>query len=386
MTGLKQNLIAGLDIGTSKISIALAEYNQDHIPNIIGFGHHPSRGFFQGSVTDLEGLAKSISKAAEMAEARAHRKIPAVVVGISGTHIDSHNARAGVVISDRMGEIKRLNLDRAINAARDSVALFDRKVIHQLIQDVVVDGQSGIKEPVGMYGARLEVEVHIVTGLVSLMQNYIKAISYTGLEIRDVALSTLATSHAVLQQAQKDLGVILLDIGAALTGGLIYKDGVIKNSFNYPFGGIDLTKHISNNLKISFGEAESLKKKNQPETFKELIEPKLKGELNNIKKIISKTANLDSFGAGIVVAGCCSFTEGLLETIEDVFGLPATMGMAKDILCESTEVLSPIYTTSIGLIRYGLAKQKSRQRPPAIVKNRFLNAADRFREFISDYF
>src|SRR5690606_17346268 len=222
------NLIVGLDIGTSKILAIVAEDRGDGNVEIIGVGHHPSRGLKKGVVANIESTVQSIQRAIEEAELMAGCQILSVYAGIAGSHINSFNSHGVVAIRDN--EVSASDVERVIEAARALAIPNDQKILHILPQDFIIDGQEGIREPIGMSGVRMEAKVHIITGAVSAAQNIVKCIRRCGLEVDDIILEQLASSYAVLDEDEKELGVAIIDIGGGTTDIAVFTEGAIRHT------------------------------------------------------------------------------------------------------------------------------------------------------------
>ena len=238
-----KNLIVGLDIGTSKIAAIVAEVKPDGSFEVIGMGGHPSKGLKKGVVVNIEATVNAIQRALEEAELMADCKISEVYTGIAGSHIKSINSRGMVAIKDR--EVTKQDVDRVIETAKAIPIPTDQQVLHILNQEFVVDGQGDVREPLGMSGVRLEVNVHIVTGAVSAAQNIVKCVRRCGLQVRDLILQPLASATAVVSEDEKDLGVCLVDIGGGTTDIAIFTQGAIRHTGVIPIAGDQITNDIA---------------------------------------------------------------------------------------------------------------------------------------------
>jgi cell division protein FtsA len=252
-----RNLIVGLDIGTSKVVALVGDLAPDGRLEIIGMGSHDSRGLKKGVVVNIESTVSAIQRALEEAELMADCKIQRVHVGIAGSHIRSFNSTGMVAIKDK--EVTPLDVDRAIETARAMPIPTDQQVLHILTQEFVIDGQDGIREPLGMSGVRLEVKVHIVTGAVSAAQNVVKCVRRCGLEVADLCLQPLASSIAVLSDDEKELGVALVDIGGGTTDIAIFREGAIRHTAVIPIAGDQITNDVAMALRTPTPEAELVK-------------------------------------------------------------------------------------------------------------------------------
>ncbi len=260
MSKENKNLVVGLDIGTSKVVAIVAELLPDNRLNIIGMGGHESKGLKKGVVVNIESTVNAIQRALEEAELMADCKIARVYTGIAGSHIKSFNSRGMVAIKDK--EVSALDMQRVIETARALPIPTDQQILHILTQQFVVDGQDGVREPLGMSGVRLEVEVHIVTGAVSAAQNIVKCVRRCGLEVNDLILQPLASSIAVLTEDEKELGVCLVDIGGGTTDIAIFSEGAIRHTAVIPIAGDQITNDIAMALRTPTADAEDIKVRN----------------------------------------------------------------------------------------------------------------------------
>ena len=237
------DLIVGLDVGTSKVLAVVAEILADDQVEIIGIGHHPSSGLRKGVVANIESTVQSIQRAVEEAELMANCDIESAFVGISGAHIGSLGSHGVVAIRDN--EVSRDDIERVTAAARALAIPNDQKILHILPQDFVIDGQDGIRNPVGMSGVRLESKVHIITSAMSAAQNIVKCVRRCGLNADDVILAPLASSYAVLDSDEKELGVCLIDIGGGTTDVAVFTEGSIRHIAVLPVAGDQITNDIA---------------------------------------------------------------------------------------------------------------------------------------------
>ncbi|MGB1110751.1 MAG: cell division protein FtsA, partial [Gammaproteobacteria bacterium] len=255
----EKNLVVSLDIGTSKVVAIVAEVTDQQEVEIIGIGHHPARGMKKGVVVNIESTVQSIQRAVEEAELMAGCQIHSVFAGIAGSHIRSLNSHGIVAIRDK--EVTPLDVDRVIDAARAVAIPADQKVLHIIPQEFIIDEQEGIREPVGMSGVRLEAKVHMVSGAVSAAQNIIKCVRRCGLEVDDIILEQLASSHAVLTDDEKELGVCIVDIGGGTTDIAVFTEGAIRHTAVIPIAGDQVTNDIAVALRTPTQHAEDIKKK-----------------------------------------------------------------------------------------------------------------------------
>ncbi|RLA92990.1 MAG: cell division protein FtsA [Deltaproteobacteria bacterium] len=384
MGGGYGNLIAGLDIGTTKICTIIAENSSEGI-DIVGIGTHPSKGLKKGMIVDIGATIESIRKAIKEAERMADHEIETVYTGISGGHIKSFNSHGVIAIKNR--EVKRSDIKRSIDAARAIAIPVDREIIHVLPQEFIVDDQRGIRDPLGMSGMRLEAKVHVVTGAVTSAQNIIKCANRTGLDVKDIILQQLASSEAVLTADEKELGVALVDMGGGTTDTAIFFNGSIGYTSIIPVGGNHFTSDIALGLRTPIKEAERIKKEYgcaiahsvdrdemievmstdgketrtiSRRTLCEIIEPRAEELLQLIHKEILKSELAEFLGAGVVLTGGASMMPGIRELAEKIFKLPVRIGYPRGVRGLKDVVNNPMFATGVGLVLYA-SNQKSNQ-------------------------
>ena len=377
-----ERLIVGLDIGTSKVLAIVGEINPVGEVEIIGVGHHPARGMRKGVVSNIESTVQSIQRAVEEAELMAGCQIYSVFAGIAGAHINSFNSHGVVAIRDK--EVGDSDIERVIEAARALAIPNDQKVLHILPQEFVIDGQEGIREPIGMSGVRLEAKVHIVTGAVSAAQNIIKCIRRCGLEVDDIILEQLASSESVLDEDEKDLGVCLVDIGGGTTDIAMFIDGAIRHTAVIPIAGDQVTNDIAVALRTPSQAAEEIKKKygcaliqlahsdetieapsvgDRPprklarQTLAEVVEPRVEELFELVKNELRRSGFEELMGSGVVLTGGSSKMGGMVELAEEVFHMPVRIGAPKSVQGLAEVVRNPIYSTGVGLIQFGHLNQ-----------------------------
>lgn len=382
----EKDLIVGLDIGTSKVVAIVCEINQGDEMEIIGVGSHPSRGLKKGVVVNIESTVQSIQRAVEEAELMAGCQIHSVYVGIAGSHIRSLNSHGIVAIKDK--EVIASDVERVIDAARAVAVPADQKILHVLPQEYVIDNQEGIREPIGMSGVRLEAKVHLVTGAVSAAQNIIKCIRRCGLEVDEVILEQLASSHAVLTDDERELGVCLVDIGGGTTDIAVFADGAIQHTAVIPIAGDQVTNDIAVALRTPTPNAEDIKIKyacaltqlagqdqtievpsvgDRPprrlsrQTLAEVVEPRYEELLTLVQAELRRSGYEDLVAAGIVMTGGSSKMEGLIELAEEIFHMPVRLGSPQYEGGLVDVVRNPIYATGVGLLLFG-GKERSEGR------------------------
>jgi cell division protein FtsA len=385
MNKMRENkdLIVGLDIGTSKIVALVAEVPPEGGINILGMGSAPSRGLKKGVVVNIEATVSAIQRALEDAELMANCKITQVYTGIAGSHIRSLNSHGMVPIRDR--EVSQVDVDRVIETARAVNISTDQQVLHVLPQEYVIDGQEGVREPLGMSGVRMEVKVHIVTGAVSAAQNIVKCVRRCGLEVRDLILQPLASSYAVLNDDEKDLGVCLVDIGGGTTDIAVFTRGAIQHTAVIPIAGDQITNDIAQTLRTPTREAEDLKMQQgialrqladpremvevpgigergprmlSKQLLSEVIEPRVEELYSLVQAELRRSGFEEQISSGIVLTGGSSQMKGMVELAEEVFHVPVRLGVPEYVGGLSERVRNPRYATSVGLLLAGLEKHE----------------------------
>ncbi len=374
----QEDVVVGLDIGTTKICAVVGEIHGDEI-NIIGIGTHPSVGLRKGVVVNIEATVDSIKKAVEDAELMAGCEISSVYAGIAGGHITGFNSR-GIIAIKGGAEITQQDVDRVVDAARAVAIPMDREVIHVLPQEFIVDDQPGIMNPVGMSAVRLEAKIHIVTGAVTSAHNIVKCANRAGLDVADIVLESLASSEAVLSDDEKELGSALLDLGGGTSDLAIFSGKNIKHTFVLALGGNNLTNDIAIGLHAPLAEAERIKKKygtcmmdhiNEGDFIEvpgmggrkakkiprqvltEILEPRMEEIFHLIQREIYRAGMSHLINSGIVLTGGSSLLDGVTDIAESIFNLPTRMGKPRNIGGLVDVVNNPMYATGVGLVLFG---------------------------------
>ena len=378
-----KNLMVGLDIGTSKIVVLIGKKTSDNQIEIVGLGNHPSRGLKKGVVVNIEAAVHSIQRAVEEAELSAGCQIHSVYTGIAGSHIRSLNSHGIVAIRDR--EVTQIDVDRVIDAARAVAIPADEKILHVLPQEFIIDHQDGIWDPIGMAGVRLEAKAHMVIGALSATQNIVKCVERCGLDVASIILEQLASSHAVLTEDEKELGVCLIDIGGGTTDIAVFSKGAIAHTAVIPIAGDQVTNDIAIALHTPTQNAETLKLKygcstidfvkeghifdvkgfgdqpDSPITQKDLalvIGPRYEELFGLVEAELRRSGFADRIAAGVVLTGGASKIQGAVSLAENVFNMPVRLGNTQHILGSSEVSENPIYATAVGLLLYGEKEQR----------------------------
>ncbi len=375
-----KDIIVGLDIGTTKIGVVVAEKGQFNEIKILGVGTSPSDGLRRGVVIHIDKTVRSIKNAIEEAELQAGVEINSVYAGIAGDHIRSLNSKGIVAIPNVNSEISQADIERGIEAAKAISLPLDREIIHILPQEYIVDDQDGIRDPIGMSGVRLEVEAHIVTGAVSSAQNIYKSVERAGLSVQDIVLEPLASSYAVLGDDERDIGVGLLDIGGGTTDIALFYGGSIRYTTVIGLGGKNVTNDIAIGLRTPPEQAENIKlehgccyinnsteeeyirvpgvggrepRKVSKSILTNIIQPRMEELFSLVLREIKNSDYLELLTSGIVITGGCSLIPGAVELAEAVFDMPVRMGIPENISGLIDSARSPIYSTGVGLVIYG---------------------------------
>jgi len=409
MNNKRENLIVGLDIGTTKICAIVGAMTDEGL-DIVGIGTSPSRGLRKGVVINIEGTVSAIRKALQEAELMAGCEIKSVFAGIAGGHIKGLNSQGVIAIKNR--EVTNEDVRRVIDAAKAIAIPMDREVIHILPQEFIIDDQDGIKEPLGMSGVRLEARVHIVTGAVASAQNIIKSCNKAGVDVGDIVLEQLGSAEAVLTADEKDLGVALIDIGGGTTDVAIFVDGAIKHTAVLSLGGNHLTNDIAVGLRTPTGEAEKIKqasgcclvsKVGKDETIEvpsvggreprvlsrqllaEILEPRVEEIFTLVNREIVKSGFEDLIASGIVLTGGSAILPGMPELAEQVFDLPVRRGVPQGIGGLTDVVNSPVYATGVGLVKYGSRNLQTKNFSIG-QENLFERVTRRMKEWFGEFF
>ncbi|MGD9598926.1 MAG: cell division protein FtsA [Steroidobacteraceae bacterium] len=373
----ERTLIVGLDIGTSKVVALVGEVAPDGTIEVIGLGSQPSRGLKRGVVVNIESTVQSIQRAVEEAELMAGCEIHSVFAGIAGSHVRSINSHGVVAIRDR--EVSQHDVMHVIDAAKAVAIPADQKILHVLPQEFIIDGQEGIRDPIGMSGVRLEAKVHIVTGADSAAQNIEKCIQRCGLEVDDVVLEQLASSFATLTEDEKELGVCIVDIGGGTTDLAVFSGGAIRHTAVIPIAGDQVTNDIAVSMRTPTHYAEDIKVRyacalsqlanpdesievpsvgDRParrlarQTLAEIVEPRYEELFGLVRDELRHSGFEEAIAAGVVLTGGSAKMEGAIELAEEVFHVPVRLGLPQQVQGLTDVVRNPIYSTAVGLLLY----------------------------------
>ena len=386
-----RNLIVGLDIGTSKVVALVGEIGADGAIEVIGIGSQPSRGLKKGVVVNIESTTQSIQRAVEEAELMAACEINAVYAGIAGSHVRSLNSHGVVAIRDR--EVTHADVEHVIDAAKAVAIPADQRILHVLPQEFIIDGQEGIRDPIGMSGVRLEARVHIVTGADSAAQNIVKFVQRCGLEVEDIVLEQFASSFAVLTDDEKELGVCIVDIGGGTTDIAVFSAGAIRHTAVIPIAGDQVTNDIAVSMRTPTQYAEDIKVRyacalsqlanpdesievpsvgDRPprrlarQTLAEVVEPRYEELFNLIRDELRRSGLEEDIAAGIVLTGGSARMEGAIDLAEEIFHVPVRLGVPQHVRGLADVVRNPIYSTAVGLLQYARENAPQPSAGPAL--------------------
>ncbi len=405
--------IVGLDMGTTKVCAVIAELARGHT-KIIGFGSSPSQGMRRGVVVDVEKTIQAIRDAVQKAELMAGVKATSVYAGIAGDHIRSSNSHGAIATAAKSGTIGRSDKDRVIQTASTVSVPSDREIIHVLEQNFGVDGQSGIRDPVGMVGVRLEADVHLVTAAITSTQNVCKCILRAGLEVRGIVLEPLASSNAVLEDDERAMGVCVVDVGGGTTDLAVFMNGSVRNTAVIGIGGQNVTSDIAIGLRAAWPQAEAIKcvhgstylssdnseksvvlpgvagRQNREIPVKHLtsiIQARMEEIFSMVRRRLADFGSVDALGAGVVLTGGGVLLNGTAQLAEEVLQLPVRIGSPRRFAGMGERVSSPVYATVLGLALHGMKSMESNQFEPisrsvGSAEGRFDALCNRFKSWL----
>lgn len=403
--------IVGLDVGTTKICSVVGEITPGGELEIIGVGTCPSNGMKRGVVVNIDKTVESIKKAVEEAERMAGCDINTVVAGIAGGHIKGISGHGMITLRNR--EVSKRDIERVIESANAVTIPADREIIHVIPQEFIVDGEAGIKDPVGICGIKLETKVHIITGQVTAAQNLVKCIHMAGMDVSDIVLEQIASSESVLTDDEKEIGVLLIDCGGGTTDIAIFSGGSIRFTENLTLGGDNIDRDIalglstalgeSRKLKESYGVAysdlvshediikiESIAKKRTRHISKKdlsmIIEPRIEEIFSLVKREVQKSGYQNLLPAGAVITGGSVMMEGTADIAENILGIPVRTGFPMEVGGLMETITNPVYSTGVGLVEYGARNGNGKYKPVLANDSNMFNSVfesmkNWFREF-----
>lgn len=382
---MAENIVVGLDIGTTKICAMIAARDADNNINILGIGKAENEGMARGTVTHIEKTVRAIELAVNDAERQSGIKVRAVNVGIAGDHIQSFQSRGVIAISNPENEITRKDVDRLLQDTKRVALPSDRRIIHVIPQEFIVDGQDGIYDPEGMAGVRMEANVHIITGGITAVQNIYKCVERAGLEVNDLVLEPLASANAVISEEEKEVGIVLVDIGGGTTDIAIFEERTIRHSAVLAIAGKKVTEDIRKGLGILNDQAEKLKREHGyayiPEIVDDvpimlprlgsreemeisrgllcqIIQPRMEEILEIVALEIKRSGYSKHLHSGVILTGGGSLIKGTAALAREVIGMPVKIGIPSGFAGGFvSEVENPIYSTCTGLVLHGMKGQ-----------------------------
>lgn len=381
----KRNVVASIDVGTTKICTIIADVSEGGSPRVVGVGISPSKGLHKGLVVNINEARESIRDSVKKAEQGCNFRLESAYVGVTGRHVSSMNNHGVVAITRNDRVVRSDDLKRVLNSAQSIKTASDRRLLHVIPRSYAVDGQPGVKNPVGMHGFRLDVETHIITAAVTSIQNLVKCIRSIGIEIEDLILEPLASSEAILTTDEKQVGVILADIGGGTTDVAVFRDGSIWHTSILPVAGYQLTRDVAIGLGLPFDIAEEMKKKygsvmpvydskvdtspaiskdGHGVSYQDLCDI-IKARVEEILKLIlleMPNSDYESLvPAGLVLTGGSSNLAGMAALGRDVLRLPVRIGTPTDIYGIGDVLRDPAFATSVGLLLWGTKYEGRRQ-------------------------
>ena len=408
-----QNPVVGLDVGTTKICAVIAQPAAHGGLDVVGIGTAPSRGLRRGIVVNIDSTVEAIKAAVGEAEQMAGVEVAGVYAGVAGGHIRGVNSRGVVAVSGKDREVDPTDVARAVDAARAINLPQDREIIHVLPQNFIVDDGEGIRDPIGMSGVRLEVEVHVVTAAVTSVQNLVRSVNRAGLAVHDVILEPLASGDAVLYEDEKELGVVVVDIGGGTTDVALFRNGAIWHTAVLPLGGDHISNDIAIGLRTPSPSAEDMKKRygcaltalvpaeetvdvpsvggRKPrqlsrQVLSEIIQQRVEEIFTLIARELGRAGFPDAATAGVVVTGGTSLMEGVSELAEAVFDQPVRRGVPLGVSGLADVVQSPIYATAAGLALHGVRGRAQAETAAATDDTRFGRLARGLSGLLNDIF
>lgn len=378
---MSDNILAAIDVGSSKICTLVAEVTPDKGLRVLGVGITPSQGVKKGMVDNIQQASDAIATSIERAERSSGSRIISAHVSIGGTHTESFNNRGIATIPGQERPITELEIERGMEGARNLNLPTNREILHEIARYFVVDGQEHVSDPIGMFGQRLDVDVHIVSGSVTAIQNLGQCIESAGVEIESLVFSPLAAADAVLDQEEREQGVVLVDIGGGTTDIAVFVDGAIFHTSVLPVGGEHLTRDLVAGLKAPFSNVEELKiqhgaalpsrievdeiveveafggqrtKQVSRRKIAEILQARVEEILEMVYIDVRRAGFDEMLAAGIVLSGGTAALEGIAELSEMVLHMPVRIGMPRGIDGLSDSLNSPAYGTSVGLLRWAV--------------------------------
>lgn len=404
----KERIIAGLDIGSSKITTIIATLSTEGKVSVIGVSTVPSKGIKKGAVVDIDEAVEAIAKSLESAERMAGYAVSGAYVLVDGTHISSLNSHGVVAVAHQEGEISPSDVERVTEAAQAISIPSSREIVHVIPRGFIVDSQDGIRDPVGMSGIRLEVETNIISGATTVMRNLVKCVQQVGVDVEDLVFGGIAAAEAVLTDTEKELGAVLVDIGGGTTDILVFEDGSPAYAAVLPIGGQNITNDLAIGLRTSLENAEKIKEKLQlaaaaesneidvadlgleretiaRKEINEIIKARLQEIFSLIALEIKKSGFERKLPAGLILCGGAAETAGISEVARQVLKTPVRIGEPRGAAGLIEEVSGPAYAASIGLLLYGARLQPERRVSFGAARGRVFELLGRVVNWIKSY-
>ncbi len=404
---MEEPIIVGIDIGTSKICTLVARVEEGSNLRILGLGIEPSQGLRKGTVVDLNAAASAVSRSVEKAERTSGFEINAALVSLAGSHVSSINSRGVVGITG--GIVDQEDIDRALDAAQAVAIPHNREIIHVIQRGFIIDGQDGIRTPVGMHGFRLEVEAHIITASASTVENLRQCVGASGIEVSQFVLNPLASGEVVLSETERQMGVAVVDIGGGTTDMAIYIDGDVWHTMVLAVGGNHVTSDIAHGLRLPISQAEEIKLKfghaqqsavspeeqftvrsfggdaatriNRTELVN-IIEARMEEIFYLVLQEIRRSGYDGLLPAGVVLTGGSSLMPGCRQLASQVMGLPARIAKPQNLVGLTDQLDSPAYATSVGLLEWALLMSEADQYIERHGPKSNVNWQDRLRDLL----
>ncbi len=386
----RSDILVGVEVGTSKVCAVVGETGREGTLRILGVGSAPSRGVRKGEIVDIAIATECVHDALADAETNSDAEIGSVSVAVTGSHVRSFNSRGAILIPSERFEIDDEDVSEVAVKAREVNIPTENAFLHSIIQHYYVDGQDGVLNPIGMVGRRLEADYHIIHGVKTRLQNTLRCIRENGVQLDEVVVNSLASAQAVLDQHQKDLGAVVIDMGGGVTDYIVYENGAVRHSGVLAVGGDHISNDISLGLRIPLTRAEKLKveegstvlgqgtpgemivlkndagfsgKEVEREMLNTIIHARVREMFELIRKGIESEIPLHLLGAGVVLTGGCSLIKGVKDVAESVFDLPVSLAREAGVSGPKSVLNNPQYSTAIGLIKFTQALRAEEEDP-----------------------
>lgn len=408
-----RGVVAGLDIGTHQITVAVGQPGTAQPLEVLGLRVGPTRGLAHGVIVDLGDCVDAVARVVRQAEEQTAARITAVAATMHGPTVRSHNTTASLTLPDTSSEISRWDMERVLAACRTAAGAYDRQRIHEFVQQFAVDDQDGVRDPVGLFGGKLEAHLHVVTAQTSLLQSWRKVLNHAGLEVQALLLPGVATSCAVLSELDRDLGAIVVDIGGAHTDIVCCVDGAIRETMAVPWGGDRLTERLAERFHLPLAAAEQVKLQcNSVEPSPEdgdplrvptgsgtpfgrravpraevvaLLAEEVHALLGEVRQRLEASRYFREAASGLVMTGGTALMAGVLERAETACNLPVRLGSLHGMTAHPRVTIPPTAVTAIGLLAYQLAA-RPKLRTASATEHPFSRFVSRAKALLEDYF